>query len=83
VIQLEDSTLIKPGTRLCVILTLLLAAQLVVMGQHRRAKTDPALPVLGEVQKPRWRATIKPAWGDITKLPFVLGGEDHLKVPIE
>lgn len=69
----------KLRTRLipCLILTLTLGAQLVVMGQNRRAKTDPAFTAFWVKLKAAVARNDKARVADMTKLPFMLGGENY------
>ena len=59
------------------ILTLALGAQLVLMGQSRAGKTDPAFNAFWARFKAVVARNDKAKVADMTKLPFMLGGEDH------
>ena len=69
----------KLRTRLipCLILTMMLGAQFVVTGQNRRAKTDPAFTAFWVKLKAAVARNDKARVADMTKLPFLLGGEEH------
>jgi hypothetical protein len=59
------------------ILTLALGGNLVVAGQNRRAKTDPAFTAFWVKLKAAVAKNDKARVADMTKLPFLLGGEEH------
>jgi len=48
-----------------------------VAGQNRRAKTDPAFTAFWVKFKAAVARNDKARVADMTKLPFLLGGEDH------
>lgn len=59
------------------ILMLALGGNLAVAGQNRRAKTDPAFTAFWVKLKAAVARNDKARVADMTKLPFLLGGEEH------